>query len=425
MSHAEESFLGVPAHLSLKPDADGDGRIGDFIRLPVLGQGTVGLMIAEKAPFAVGIHSKSWGAPALRWQVDFSGVTLHEHIGGEWRALPTRPGAHLEPGLLLGLDPDPRCTYWFSFDYHNRLLRYGKGEMRCECMIVEFALPPVPTDGSDDPYLWMKDARRVEVTAAIRDSVDIWRDPVTAPVPMKVIPHDRMTLDRMAAGDATVPGNLTATCRQLYDNVAGARFGLDTTDFPEFAQAVKASIADPNGWCYKTLWHKANEFGTPDRDKTYLRITLGQNQGDSPGVPFVMEIWPVGHYSPIHNHGGAEAVIKVLHGAIDVDLYRMLSPFHQSPFATAAFVKDDVAWISSRLNQVHKLVNRGTEEPCITIQCYLYADTNEAHWPYFDYLETAKIAHFDPNSDADYLTFKKIMRTEWERRTVGGGQAAR
>ena len=414
MSHAEENFLSVPSHLTLTPRS-ADGKVDDFIRLPVLGQGTVGFAIAEKQPFSVGIQSKAWGRPAFRWDVGFDGVELYEHVAGEWRRVPTMLNL-VEPELSFGLDPDEHCAYWFSFDYHNRRLRYGKGEMRLGCMIVEYQLPPKPTDGSIDPYDWLRDARRVEVTAAIRDAVDVWRDPVTVDVAMKVVPHDRMTMDMMAEGKTAVPGNLTPTCRQLYDNVAGEAFRLDTPDFPDFARAIKASIRDPEGWCHKTLAAKANEFGTPDPDKTYLRITLGQNQGDSPGVSFVMEIWPVGHYSPIHNHGGAEAVIKVLHGAINVDLYRMLSPFHQKPFATAVFEKGDVAWISSRLNQVHKLVNRGNREPCITIQCYLYADANEAHWPYFDYLEKASVAHFDPNSDADYVAFKKLMRDEWEAR---------
>jgi hypothetical protein len=38
---------------------------------------------------------------------------------------------------------------------------------------------------------------------------------------------------------------------------------------------------------------------------------LGYNLGDSPGVPYVLEIWPVGHYSPIQDHGDANAAIKV------------------------------------------------------------------------------------------------------------------
>jgi predicted metal-dependent enzyme (double-stranded beta helix superfamily) len=220
----------------------------------------------------------------------------------------------------------------------------------------------------------------------------------------------------IAWGRVTVPAGLTRTGQKLYDNVAGTRFVLDTPDFPEFSAAIKASIADPGGWCAKVLDSKAGEFGKRDKDKTYLRITLGINQGESPGVPFVMEIWPSGHYSPIHNHGNADAVIRVLHGEITVSLFRFLSPQETKPFAVRTFVKEDVTWISPRLNQVHQLFNRHPEEPCITIQCYLYGDDNFTHWPYFDYVEEDGLGHFDPNSDADFLDFKKTMQEEWARR---------
>jgi hypothetical protein len=157
---------------------------------------------------------------------------------------------------------------------------------------------------------------------------------------------------------------------------------------------------------------------------TYLRITLGQNQGESPGIPYVMEIWPSGHYSPIHNHGGSDAVIKVLHGTIWVDMFAFLAPLQTERFAMASFTKGDVTWISPRLNQVHKLHNDDPVEPCITIQCYMYAQDNLTHWPYFDYLQQSDIGHFVPNSDADFKDFKDIMHTEWQKRRATGLPAA-
>jgi predicted metal-dependent enzyme (double-stranded beta helix superfamily) len=409
MSHSTQSFQQVPAHVVIAAAEDDAPMALDEIRLLVRGQGTVGFAIAEKSAFGVSVQSGDWGAPEFRWEVGFDGVRLSEHRDGEWHMLDikTKPNA--------GLDPDPDCPYWFSFDAINRALRYGKGEMRLGCQLAHYCLPKADSS-KGDPYAWLKEAETVAVSAQIRGDVDLWRDPVTVELPLLVIPHDKITMEDIAEGKVTVPANLTPTCQILYDNVAGENFRLDTPDFPQFAQAIKESIADPEGWCHKTLAAKASEFGAPDPDKTYLRITLGQNQGDSPGVPFVMEIWPVGHYSPIHNHGNADAVIKVFHGEITVEMYAMLSDHHRTPFAEAKFGRDDVTWISPRLNQVHKLINKGTEEPCITIQCYMYAATNTTHWPYFDYLEGAEIAYFDPNSDADFIEFKAKMKAEWEKR---------
>ncbi|HEU0129746.1 MAG TPA: cysteine dioxygenase family protein [Mycobacteriales bacterium] len=398
MTHQNETFQRVPAHLAL------DSLPGDrVVRLLVTGQGTVVVTDPDAAAFTVTVAaSEARGAEAFRWTVDADGVRLSRRRASRWTDVVDVPGA--------GIDPDPLCEYWFSIDSHNRALMYGKGEMRLNTKLARYALD-APPKGKADPYAWLAQVETVRVEGGVADAADLWRDPVVVDPPMRVVPDSAMTMEDAATGAVTVAANLTPTCQVLYANVAGPAFTLDTPDFPDFGRAIKESIDDPDGWCYRTLKAKADEFGKPDPQMTYLRITLGLNQGESPGVPFVMEIWPSGHYSPIHNHGGADAVIKVLHGEIHVSLFAMLSPHHTEPFGQVSFAKDEVTWISARLNQVHQLRNDGTE-PCITIQCYLYAESNLTHYPYFDYLDQADIGHFDPNSDMDFLAFKQLMRDE-------------
>jgi predicted metal-dependent enzyme (double-stranded beta helix superfamily) len=397
------AYQSVPA--PLRAAADGAEAAATY-RLPVKGQGTIGFALSKSAPFTVTALGGGDGAPSLRWTVDsYSALLELVSIEGEATRLLNEPG--------VGLDASLACPYWFSFDCHNLLIRYGKGEMRLGTMLASCELAK---HGEPDSWAWISGIEDVELPAGVAGFVDLWKDPVTIELPMRVVPHDAITMEDIAYGRVTVPASLTATCQKLYDNVAGALFLLDTPDFPDFSAAIKASILDKEGWCAKILEKKANEFGKYDPDMTYLRITLGTNQGESPGIPFVMEIWPSGNYSPIHNHGGSDAVIRVLHGAINVSLYPFLAPEQQTPFAAKTFVKEDVTWISARLNQVHQLRNLDREEPCITIQCYLYADDNETHWPYFDYLGEGDIEHFNPNSDADFLTFKQKMKEEWARR---------
>ena len=404
MTYVEPS-MAVPTRMAFEAE-ELEAGASHGIPLPIPGQGTIGFAIKELKPFSVTIRSDEWGAPVFRWRIDRNGAALAEYVMGEWeeRTFP-RPGD--------GLDPAENCIYWFSVDFENRKLLFGKGEMRLGTMLAFFDLPPKPAEG-DDPCSWLRKVNRVEVDTQIAGEADIWRDPVVTEPPMYVIPHDQITMDDIVGGQVTVPANLTQRCQQLYDAVAGRSFALeDSPEFP-FAEAIKASILNKAGWCYKTLDRKAREFGKYDPDATYLRITLGRNQGESPGIPYVMEIWPSGHYSPIHDHGGADAVIKVLHGEIKVDLYPFLSPAHRVPFTYARFRKGDVTWISARLNQVHKLENDNPDEPCITIQCYLYDETDPVHWPYFDYLKDgSEIGLFDPNSDASYEEFKRIMKEEW------------
>lgn len=407
MTHQEDGFQRVPAHVRVaRPIADDAGTRS--IQLLVHGQGTIGLTNEGGGNFTVLITDPSGGSGAFQWSVEAAQVSLTQRDGSGWDPVLSVEGA--------GLDADPKCEYWFSFDCHNRALLYGKGEMRLGTRLAQYRLeapPPIPTP---DPYGWLAMLDVVQVAGTVDGPVDLWRDPVTVEPPLRVVATDQVTMVDTATGAVTVAANLTPACQTLYANVAGANFTLNTPDFPNFSDAITASINDPAGWCYQKLAEKAHEFGPDDPQMTYLRITMGQNQGESPGIPFVMEIWPSGHYSPIHNHGGADAVIKVLHGAIHVSLFRMLSAVHVDPFAQTDFNVNDVTWISARLNQVHQLQNTAPAEPCITVQCYLYDETNLTHYPYFDYLANSVIGQFTPNSDMDYLAFKEQMQKEWGER---------
>ena len=64
----------------------------------------------------------------------------------------------------------------------------------------------------------------------------------------------------------------------------------------------------------KKLIEKAGGFG--DSKTSYIRVPMGPNFGNQPGQPYVLEIWPKGHYSPIHNHGNSAALIKLLCGKL-------------------------------------------------------------------------------------------------------------
>jgi predicted metal-dependent enzyme (double-stranded beta helix superfamily) len=209
--------------------------------------------------------------------------------------------------------------------------------------------------------------------------------------------------------------NLSIVAQKLYECIAGKQFVLDTPDFPEFSQSIEHSIRTPGKWCHERLKQKSTEFdkNKPDEKETYLRITLGENNGESPGIPYVMEIWPSGHYSPIHTHAGASAVIRVLHGSINVSLFPFLSGDVLEPFAKADFKQDDITWISPSLNQIHQLKNTGTKT-CITIQCYMYKQGNTSHYDYFDYLDgSGTTQQYEPDSDMDFLEFKARMKQEW------------
>ena len=265
----------------------------------------------------------------------------------------------------------------------------------------------------------MESLATIDLSAGITP-LRLLRDPITAKTPLLIKDTNSLTMSDVAEGKVLPSGNLSPMSQRLYNCVSGDKFTLNTPDFPDFIQAIEHSIATPGLWCNKTLKSKDGTFGKSEPAETYLRITLGQNNGESPGIPYVLEIWPVGHYSPVHNHGGASAIIRVLNGSINVKLFPFLCDDKGGiePHSETNFQVGDITWISPTLNQVHQLKNEGKKDTCMTIQCYMYENEDAAHYDYFDYVDTdGSKKQFEPDSDADFLIFKEIIRQEWTSQT--------
>lgn len=328
--------------------------------------------------------------------------------------------------IIQSLKPlvDPSCKqgillkygvfYWISLDAKNQKLMAGFGEARIENVSYTYHLTNFKT------FLESLTTIAIADESVALNPLRLVRDPITAKVPLLIKDVHELTMEDIAKMTYLPRANLSTVAQQLYTCIAGERFVLDTDDFPDFSKAIERSIITPGLWCYNKLQDKSREFNKdkPNILETYLRITLGQNNGESPGIPYVMEIWPVGHYSPVHNHGGADAVIRVLHGGINVALFPFLCNEIDSipPFGKADFKKGDITWISPSLNQVHQLTNLPTnKETCITIQCYMYESDDTVHYNYFDYLDdTGNKQQYEPDSDKKFIEFKALMKQEWD-----------
>jgi hypothetical protein len=285
--------------------------------------------------------------------------------------------------------------HWISLDSQNRQIYVGAGEPRMETYTNKYI-------GFDKTFL-------ESLTHVIPTPDRIIKDPITKTIPLIV--KTRCTMHEMARNKYMPRANLSNIGQKLLDCIADAK--LNDDDFPNFGKAIEHSIVTPGCWCFETLKKKASEFGKPNPDETYLRITLGQNNGESPGIPYVMEIWPPGHYSPIHSHAGANAIIRVLRGSVNVSLYAHLGS--ERPFASETISKGQVTWISPTLNQTHQLRNKGTKT-CVTLQCYMYDDGDHDHYDYFDYLDdTGAVKQYEPDSDMEFVTFRSLMNQEWQK----------
>lgn len=372
------------------------GKPVDKVQLPVKGQGVV---VFD----ASGVCSLTFcdvsGTPGLKVQFTEKNVLAN--------LLPSNEPL-VDPTNTKGIVEQKGAYYWFSLDAQNQRLNAGIGEARKETVMYSFQWP-----WSHQRKLFFESLVSVSLeNVQVRYIV---RDPITRSVPLCVKATEELTMDSIASSTYMPKANLSIVAQKLYDCIAGKQFILNSPDFPEFSQAIEYSIRTPGKWCYERLKQKATEFDKdkPNEKETYLRITLGENNGESPGIPYVMEIWPVDHYSPIHNHAGASAIIRVLHGSIHVKLFPFLSGDQLEPFGEADFKQDEITWISPSLNQIHQLKNIGTST-CITIQCYMYKQNNTSHYDYFDYLDAdGKTQQYEPDSDMEFLAFKALMRKEY------------
>jgi hypothetical protein len=373
-----------------------DARLASELKqLIVKGQGIV--FFDASGPCSFSFHDAS-GTSGLHVEFTKKQILVHMRPSNE---------PLIDISNTTGIVNQRGAYYWVSLDAQNQCIYAGIGEARKETAIYTYT----HLTHAHKPFLESLHTIKVEGLTILR----ILRDPITGTVPLLVKPTEELTMDMIAAGQVLPKANLSLTSQKLYDCISGKQFKLNTPDFPDFTKAIEYSLATPGKWCYERIKQKATEFNKdkPNIKETYLRITLGKNNGESPGIPYVMEIWPVGHYSPIHNHGGSSAIIRVLHGAIDVSLFPFLSP-DAKPFATKEFKKEDVTWISPALNQIHQLKNKETnKDTAITIQCYMYEDSDTSHYDYFDYLNDSDQGQFEPDSDMEFLAFKEILHNEW------------
>ncbi|MYM36147.1 hypothetical protein GTP44_13295 [Duganella sp. FT50W] len=369
---------------------------------PVKGQGTVSVN-PTVVDNTLRIVLASADGSLVEVAVSAERFSISSQAGGVTTVL-----AQSEEAALLLNRPGVSLPYWVSLDTNNQRIRYGKGEMLRDLMLYEFNWE----DQSACPLSgYSKDISNIAIRGATAAHLKVLDIPVTLDPSPHIIPAAAITMEVIAANSASVVNDLPEVCQRLYANVSGPGINLTPTDFPEFAQAIQYSITTPGALCYNKLAEKDPIFG-------YLRVTLDSNMGDSPGQPYVLEIWPAGNGSPIHDHGQACAVIKVLHGQIKVSWFSALSPSIEQPWGSTIAHAGEVTFLTPDYYQIHQLQNPSPKQGgsfCATIQCYRYPNDDLQHYEYFDYIEDGAIKHFLPDSDWGYLEFKQAIQDEWQK----------
>ncbi|KAJ7831319.1 hypothetical protein B0H14DRAFT_2592761 [Mycena olivaceomarginata] len=399
----------VSAKAVSRPEANGSDSLtyNASINLGIHGQGTVIANCTSPAGLLFSFSTEDNSKLSLYAQITEFAVNLWQHwicaadpvsilgaIVNEPPKAPTR--------TFLRPEMSSPARYWISVDHKNGILRFGRDYANLVFVLYEARLKQKVDPGVwhwiDEKYAFIDHLTTVNVqqrggnpTARPLQLVSLPL-PVVQKLPPIIVPSASITLDQIAMGSATVPAHLSAECQVLYANVA----------------AIERSVNTEGLLCQTLLKKKASEFGKEDYMSTDLRITLGADLGNSPGPPYVLEIWPALHASPIHNRGDSHAVIKVLHGKI-----KPIGP-------PANLEKGDITWIDPENYQVHQLSNESRDgSVCCTIQCYSYGAKDVRHYEAFDYVNevTHKVVEqFEPNGDMRYDEFKAALKQEWSRR---------
>jgi hypothetical protein len=245
--------------------------------------------------------------------------------------------------------------------------------------------------------------------------VQFAKNPFICDLPPFILDSSQTNLFILDESNFVFSASLPVACKELYDNISHCNLNYnEDLESVLLSDAIRYSIETEGCLLNKKLEDKATEFGD-DPHETYLRITLGHSLGKSPGIPYVLEIWPTSNYSPIHNHGNANAVIKVLHGSIRVNVYNKHTKDSKAkPIEIVDLCKDDVTWIDRNWYQTHQLQNVN-DDYCATIQCYNYDSGDTTHWPYFDYISANEtIAEFIPNSDFGFHEMRNQVIAEYK-----------
>ena len=131
--------------------------------------------------------------------------------------------------------------------------------------------------------------------------IKLIKDPVTTNIPLLVKDKDDLSMNDIASGMFLPSANLSIMAQKLYNCISGKKFILDDDDFPDFSKAIEYSINTDGLWCYKTLKKKSSEFNKdkPNILETYLRITIGENSGESYLIKWKFIIFILYYYKKI------------------------------------------------------------------------------------------------------------------------------
>ena len=286
----------------------------------------------------------------------------------------------------MGLDADTITTYWLSYDRDNMTIKYGKGYAMEETtlLICNFSEGVTSSDKlakkrkqwsvffgiyDQSRYNLCKDkeptillyrtpsdiAKQEERTVTqgevagfvhMESLIKVRKQPLVANPSPFVLDATKATLNIIDRGLYTFSSELPPACKVLYETMNNCELDLEyelgVSDV-RLSDAVRNSINTEGALLNALL-----------KTKNYLRITMGKGMGESPSITYVLEFWPPGARSPIHNHGAVCGLVKILYGTIQSGIFNKVpstvldskNNFRPTELFKFDALKGDVLWMS-------------------------------------------------------------------------------
>jgi len=169
-------------------------------------------------------------------------------------------------------------------------------------------------------------------------------------------------------------------------------------------EAIRVSINSPKGALRQLLEMKAAREGVNDPRTTYIRVDCFGKRVQS---PCLLEIWPGGHRSPIHEHASSTGLMKGVFGRVDIMLYEGLVT-RPKEVALLSMTPDRCSWMSPDHYQARK-VYCPMDERDFAATFHIYTETQSDVFKYREEQEPHRIAEFVTESDITWGQFYKAL----------------
>ncbi|KAK9805001.1 hypothetical protein WJX73_010927 [Symbiochloris irregularis] len=371
---------------------------------PVVAGGLVTFTMASREDFCVSIKLAGCASEFCKAIAGAWLLVLHVHKQGASIVLKHRQelSDSVEDFILAttsdkaaGVHPG-LTSYWLSLDVKG-MVHYGQGYHMEETTMLSCCLCGNEDLGIDvaSIKLLASHAKLVRLHAPQLDAplqagsshgaVTFERCPLTHNPPPIIKPSSGLCLLDLGWQQGIPSCCLPSPCKVLYEQLSSPAMTLDHLPslHGTLREAIRHSLATPGALLHTAVKAKAGRrFAGGPSKQCYIRVGVSRCRGLSPGEPFVLEIWPSGHFSPVHNHGLAFGVTRVLHGSITVRVFnKHLHREKPQQLQQHCLQEGQLTWFSPNWYQTHQLDNQ-TDDFCCTLNGFQYGQDDGVCWPF-------------------------------------------